>query len=147
MRLVSPIYCFFLHLLQWIHMLGLLSHKLLKVFDVFHVNIRRNSISCKEYYHILLRGCGVITETQISVHLLSPFHPHKIEKVLMRNFPEDRVFFGVFYRNLASSRFVITIYCFVAKYIPYLLKMYVENLISAHLKQVPTLKDSGRVIE
>ena len=76
-------------------MLGLLSHKLLKVFDVFHVNIRRNSIGCKEYYHIFPPGCGVITETQIRV----------------------------FYRNLASSRFVITIYCFVANYIPYLLKM------------------------
>ena len=89
-----------------------------------HVNIRRNSIGCKEYYHIFLPGCGVITETQISVHLLSPSHPPpKIDKVLMRNFPEDRVFFGVFYGNLASSRFVITIYCFVAKYIPYLLKM------------------------
>ena len=96
-------------------MLGLLSHKLLKVYDVFPC--------CKEYYHIFLWGCGVITETQISVHLLSPSHPPKIENVLMRNFPEDRVFFGVFYRNLASSRFVITIYCFVAE--------NVENLISA----------------
>ena len=40
-----------------------------------HVNIRRNSIGCKEYYHIFLPGCGVITETQISVHrvLLLPF--------------------------------------------------------------------------
>ena len=54
----------------------------------------------------------------------TPPHPHsppnrkQIEYVLIRDFPEDGVFFRVFLQKpcfVTSSSFVITIYCFVAK--------------------------------
>ena len=41
-------------------------------------------------------------QTQKRAHPLSgPFHPKNLKKVLIRDLPEDGVFFRVFYRNLA----------------------------------------------
>ena len=121
---------FFLHLLHWIHMLGLLSHKLLKVFDVFHVNIRRNSIGCKEYYHIFPPGCGVITETQISVRLLSPSHPPKIEKSTNEKLPRRQSFLRSILQKPCIFAFCYYHLLFCCK-IHTILAENVENLISA----------------
>ena len=64
------------------------------------------------------------TQTQISEHPhpspLPALTTQKLEyNTLIRHYSEDGVFVRVVYRNLAlivkSLRFVITIYCFVAK--------------------------------
>ena len=82
------------------------------------------------------------TETQISAHSLSLSHPQRIEKVLIRDFPEDGVFFRVFYRNLALLHLRVLLLPFIVllqnKHTT--LAENVENLIraqppiSAHLK-------------
>ena len=79
----------------------------------------------------------------------------KIEWVLIRDFPEDKVFFKVFYRNLALLHLQVLLLPFVVllQNTHTALAENVENLISAHLEWAPTLKVQkfnmrpGRLIE
>ena len=101
-----------------LYTLGLLSHKSLKVYDFFPCKHQKKLDWLQRilsYFPSRLWRNHWNSNKRPPPFPLPPPPPRQIEKVAMRNFPEDRVFFGVFYRNLASSRFVITIYCFVAK--------------------------------
>ena len=49
-------------------------------------------------------------QTQISAH---PYPTHLSEKILIRDFPEDGVFFRVFYRNLALLLLRILLLAFI----------------------------------